>query len=250
MRYVAACLAGVMELEDALRLVALRGTMMQALPPGVMLAVGLPEAEARRYESEAVSLATINAPESCVLAGEPGAIAALEARLAADGIGGRRLETSHAFHSAMMEPMLAPFGEAVSKVTLRAPSVPYVSNVTGRWITPEEATDPRYWVRHVRDAVRFADGVSTLLDDETRILLEVGAGKTLSGLARRHGAGEERPAIASLRAAHESTDDVTAMQMAAGQLWVAGIDIDWAGYWAGEDRRRRPLPTYPFERQR
>ncbi|HVB38871.1 MAG TPA: beta-ketoacyl synthase N-terminal-like domain-containing protein, partial [Vicinamibacterales bacterium] len=249
--YVAACLAGVMELEEALRLVALRGSMMQALPPGVMLAVGLPEREARRYESETVSLATINAPEACVLAGPPEAMAELEARLTSAGIGGRRLETSHAFHSSMMDPMLAPFGEAVAKLTLRPPSVPYVSNVTGRWITAEEATDPRYWVRHVRDAVRFADGVATLLEDEERMLLEVGAGKTLSGLVRRHPASADRPpVVASLRAAHESTDDVAALQAAAAQLWTAGADIDWAGYWAGEGRRRLPLPTYPFERQR
>ncbi|HVC19696.1 MAG TPA: SDR family NAD(P)-dependent oxidoreductase [Vicinamibacterales bacterium] len=249
--YVAACLAGVMELEDALRLVALRGSLMQALPPGVMLAVGLPEADARRYESDRISLATINAAASCVLAGPPDAIAELEARLAAAGVGGRRLETSHAFHSAMMEPMLAPFGEAVAKVALRAPRVPYVSNVTGRWITAGEATDPRYWVRHVRDAVRFADGAGTLLEDEEAILLEVGAGRTLSGLVCQHPASAGRPpAVATLRTARESTDDVAGLQAALGQLWVAGVDVDWAGYWAGEDRRRVPLPTYPFERQR
>ncbi|MDE3153781.1 MAG: SDR family oxidoreductase, partial [Acidobacteriota bacterium] len=249
--YVAACLAGVMDLEEALRLVALRGSLMQALPPGVMLAVSLPEAEARQYESASVSLATINAPESCVLAGPPEAIAALEARLSAAGVGARRLETSHAFHSSMMDPMLAPFGEALAKLTLRPPSIPWVSNVTGRWITAAEATDPRYWVRHVRDAVRFGDGVAALQGEGSPVLLEVGAGRTLSGLVRRHPASADKPApIASLRAAHESTGDVTAMQQAAAQLWVAGVDLDWSGYWAGEDRRRLPLPTYPFERQR
>ena len=248
--YVAACLAGVMEFEDALRLVARRGALMQLLRPGVMLAVGLPEAGARRYESDTIALAAINAPESCVLAGPPDAMAALEATLSAAGVGATRLETSHAFHSAMMEPMLAPFGEAVSKLTLRPPSVPYVSNLTGRWITPDDATDPHYWVRHLRETVRFADGLTTLLEGEARVLLEVGPGRTLSALAARHPAKAGANATVPTMPGAASTDAVEDMQAALAQLWTAGVDVDWAGYWGQERRRRVPLPTYPFERQR
>ncbi len=233
-----------------LRLVVRRGQLMQTLPAGVMLAVGLPEAAARRYETDAIALAAVNAPQSCVLAGPPDAMAALEATLAAAGVAATRLETSHAFHSAMMEPILAPFGEVVSKVTLRAPSVPYVSNVTGRWITAAEATDPRYWVRHVRETVRVADGVAALVESEATVLLEVGPGRALGGLVGRRPAADGGPAVVASLPDAEGSDAVRDMQAALAQIWTSGVDVDWNGYWGDERRRRVPLPTYPFERQR
>ncbi|MDE3155813.1 MAG: SDR family NAD(P)-dependent oxidoreductase, partial [Acidobacteriota bacterium] len=247
--YVAACLAGVMDLESALRLVALRGRLMQALPGGTMLAVALAEADARRYATDAVSLAAVNGPASCVLAGPTGAMRELEGALAAAGVAATALETSHAFHSSMMDPMLEAFGDAVSKVPLRAPSVPYVSNVSGRWVTPEEATAPEYWVRHVRETVRFGDGLATLLEDEERVLLEAGPGRTLAGLVRRHAAAGETLVVPTLQDG-DATDALAGMQGALAALWTQGVDVDWSGYWAGERRRRVPLPTYPFERQR
>ena len=182
--YVAACIAGVFSLEDALSLVAARGRLMQQMPAGAMLAVSLKETEARSHLNENLSLAVINSPGSCVIAGTIAAIDALEQQLLAQGVESRRLHTSHAFHSQMMEPILEPFIELVRKVKLNPPKIPYISNVTGTWITAAEATDPNYWALHLRQTVRFADGVEKLMQDSHPILLEVGPGRTLTTLRK------------------------------------------------------------------
>jgi acyl transferase domain-containing protein len=248
---VAACLSEVMTLEDALRLVAERGRLMGSLPRGAMMAVQLGEADLleRLRESPNLSLAAVNGPSTCVAAGPEEAIARLEARLAADQIACRRLHTSHAFHSAMMDPILGEFEKACRRVRLQAPSIPFLSNATGGWIAPEQATDPGYWARHVRGAVRFADNVAALAADPSRILLEVGPGTSLSSLARQQ-AGLGVEIVASLRHAQEAGDDQAAALEALGKLWCAGVDLDWAGFHQGFRRRRVPLPTYPFERKR
>ncbi|MEA2601554.1 MAG: hypothetical protein QOF89_2546 [Acidobacteriota bacterium] len=246
--YVAACLAGVFSLADALALVAERGRLMAAMEPGAMLAVSLPEAEVLSLlgGESSLSLAAINGPERAVVAGPESAVTALAAELEARGVRHRRLRTSHAFHSAMMEPVLEPFAERVRQVRLAPPSMPFVSNATGTWITAEQATDPLYWARQIRATVRFADGLTTLRSEPDRLLLEVGPGNTLTTLAREAGA----VAVASLPHASDRRDDHAFLLTALGRLWLAGIMPDWRALHAGERRRRVPLPTYPFERQR
>ncbi|MGE5096797.1 MAG: SDR family NAD(P)-dependent oxidoreductase [Betaproteobacteria bacterium] len=249
--YVAACLAGVMTLADALVLVAQRGRLMGSVESGSMLAVPLPEAELAPMLGEGLALAAVNAPTLCVASGTHAAIDALEARLRALGIQPTRLHTSHAFHSAMMDPVLEEFGRFVAQVPLASPKLRYVSNVTGDWITDAQATDPQYWVKHLRGTVRFAEGVRRLMEDGLRVFLEVGPGTTLSGLARGQlGAAAQDRVFSSLRAARQEGDDEALFVEAAGRLWLTGCMVDWQAFGHGERRRRVPLPTYPFERSR
>jgi natural product biosynthesis luciferase-like monooxygenase protein len=251
--YVAACLAGVMSLEDALRLVATRGRLMQQLPRGSMLAVSVSEREAQamiRTDAE-LSLAAVNAPSRCVVSGTTEAVGRLEKWCVEQDIPARRLRTSHAFHSQMMEPLLDEFAAQFAQVKLSAPQLPFISNVTGTWITTQQATDPLYWTRQLRQTVRFADGVAELLKRPERVLLEAGPGRTLAsqvkGLARE---SVETQTLSSLRHPREETSDLEVMLRTLGGLWLSGVKIDWAGFHAHERLRRIPLPTYPFERQR
>ncbi|HLM67452.1 MAG TPA: type I polyketide synthase, partial [Longimicrobium sp.] len=245
--FVAACLAGVFGVDDALRLVAARGRLMQSLPAGAMLAVFLPEAELLPRLPHAVSLAAVNGAATCVVSGPTEAVRAFEEALVADDVEVRRLHTSHAFHSGMMDAVLAPFRELVRRASPRAPSLPYVSSLTGTWITDAEATDPEYWARQLRHAVRFRDGIETLLTAENRVLIEAGPGRTLGTLVPR---GGSHAVIPSLPHAKDAADDVRALMDAAGQAWAAGLAIDWAAFGEGRGGRRISLPTYPFERQR
>jgi len=250
--YVAACLAGVFSREDALRLVAARGALMQRQPAGAMLAVPLAEEDLEPLLSQfGLALAAVNAPASCVAAGPGEGIAALESELVARGLRCRRLHTSHAFHSAMMDGALAPFAEEVARVELRAPSIPYLSNRTGTWIRPEEVTDPSSWVAHLRSTVRFSACVAELLRDGRLALVEVGPGQTLATLARKQtDRSEGRLVLSTMRHPEAPGEDSAFLLQALGRLWTAGVDVDWAVFSAGERRRRVPLPTYPFERQR
>jgi acyl transferase domain-containing protein/acyl carrier protein len=253
--YVAACLAGVFTLEEALNLVAMRGRLMQQLPAGAMLAVSLSEAEiqpliAQNTELD-VAIAALNAPNLSVVSGTFEAINRLEQELTTRGIDCRRLHTSHAFHSAMMEPMLAEFQSHLAKVHLHSPQIPYISNISGNWITPAEAIDPAYWIRHIRQTVRFSDGIQQFFHNPAQILLEVGAGKTLSTLVRRH---SQKPSaqivLNSVRHPQEQSSDFTYLLNTLGQLWLGGISVDWTAFYRRQWRHRLPLPTYPFERQR
>jgi acyl transferase domain-containing protein len=247
--YVAACLAGVFTLEDALAVVANRARMVQGQPGGAMLAVRLPETEMLGLLTEQLSIAAINSPSLCVVSGPFDAVAELEARLKKRGVAGRRLQTSHAFHSAMMEPVLGPLTELLGKVNLHQPSIPYVSNVTGRWITDSEATDARYWANHARQTVRFADGVGELLKEPESVLLEVGPSQTLSTLASQHPARAASQVVLSSLGASRDQEEA-ALLSALGKLWLAGATVDWLGFYKHERRRRVALPTYPFERKR
>lgn len=247
--YVAACLAGVFSLADALMLVAVRGRMMQALPSGAMLSVQLPEAEVSTLLNGKLSLAAVNGSSLCTVSGPVSEIESFEEALGQRGVTCKRLKTSHAFHSAMMNDIMEPFARQMHKVTLSAPQVPYVSNLTGKWITAAEAKDPGYWVRHLRHAVRFADGLSVLLR-EPRALLEVGPGQVLTTLLSAHvDKTKDHDAIAVLPTRTSNDDQVAAMQ-AVGRLWLAGVEIDWSRLHEEDRRLRVPLPTYPFERQR
>ena len=249
--YVAACLAGVFALEDALAVVAMRGRLMSRMPPGAMLGVPLPEAEVVGLLGDDLSLAAVNRPAVSVVSGPFAAVEELAARLAGQGLACRRLHTSHAFHSRMMEPVLEPFRERLERVRLAPPRLPFVSNVTGTWIREEEAVDPAYWARQLRQAVRFGDGVALLLAEPHRILLEVGPGHALSTLARQHpAAGPGHAMIPTLRHAKQGDADPVFLLHALARFWLAGGEVDWEGFWAGERRRRLSLPSYPFERRR
>jgi amino acid adenylation domain-containing protein len=249
--YVVACLAGVFSLEDGLALIAARGRLVQKQPPGAMLAVRLPEGEVRSLLGRRLSLAAVNGPALCVASGPYDAIEALEKKLGEQGAACRRLHTSHAFHSEMMEPALHLFTAKVKKVKLCAPQIPYVSNVTGQWITARDATDPNYWGAHLRQTVRFADGLAQLAQGNMAILLEVGPGRTLNTLARLHpSVGAGRTVLSSLGHAQETESDPMSLLNALGRLWVSGATVNWPGFYAHEQRRRVPLPTYPFERKR
>ncbi|MFL5699614.1 MAG: SDR family NAD(P)-dependent oxidoreductase, partial [Ktedonobacteraceae bacterium] len=249
--YVAACLAGVLSLEDALALITTRGRLMQALPDGAMLAVPLPEEKINPILGSALSLAAINGLSLCVVSGPIEAVDALQEQLSEQGVATRRLHTSHAFHSAMMQPILASFTEQVKKVNLKAPKIPYVSNLTGTWISAAEAMDADYWARHLRQTVRFSEGLHELLKKPEQIFLEVGPGHTLSTLVRQHheeGAGQT--VLSSIRHPQERQSDVAFLLSTLGRLWLAGSQVDWPEVYAQERRHRLPLPTYPFERQR
>jgi acyl transferase domain-containing protein len=249
--YVAACLAGVFSLEDALALVAARGRLMSRMSEGGMLAVALPEDEVDPLLAGELSMAAVNGPQACVVSGGHEALGRLEARLAAREVKCRRLQTSHAFHSAMAEPILGEFTEEVRKIKLAAPALPYVSNVTGKWISVEEATDAGYWARHLRQTVRFGDGVGLLHQESDAVWLEVGPGQTLGTLARQQvGRGGARVILSSLARAPEGESDVATALKALGRLWLAGVEVDWAGFYGDERRRRLALPAYPFERKR
>ncbi len=250
--YVAAHLAGVMSLDDALALVALRGRLMQDMASGSMAAVPLPASQLHRRLGGRAEIAAENAPDLSVISGETAVIAELIAEFEAEGIAARRLHTSHAFHSRMMEPALERMAEAVADIPLDEPAIPYVSNVTGTWITPQEATSPDYYARHLRRAVRFGPGVQLLGEDPGLFLLEVGPGTVLSSLAQVALPASRGRIASSLAHPNEGRADTTAMLDASGRMWAAGVSISRTGL--SQSRARKPrrvsLPTYPFERQR
>jgi phthiocerol/phenolphthiocerol synthesis type-I polyketide synthase E len=245
--FVAACIAGVFTLPDALRLVAARGRLMQSLQPGGMLAVFLAEAQLAPRLPRGVSLAAVNGPATCVVSGPFEAIRPFEEALAAEGVEVRRLHTSHAFHSAMMDPILDPFRELVLRADPQPPRLAYVSGLTGTWITAEEATDADYWARQLRGAVRFRDGADTLLQAQNTVLVEVGPGKTLGSLIPKTGS---HATLASLPHPRDAHGDTRALADAVGRAWSEGVAVDWAAYGEGRGGGRIPLPTYPFERRR
>lgn len=257
--YVAACLSGVFGLDDALQLLAQRARLMQSTEVGAMLAVHVSEAELSVELDGICDLAAVNAEGLCVLSGTHAAIAQVEAVLTQRGITAQRLPVSHAFHSSLVEPVLQDFLRALENIPLHEPQIPFVSNVTGQWITAAQACSPQYWVQHLRQTVRFHDGLGTLLAKADRVVLEVGPGDTLSVLARRHPAlGINRPVLASQchpkRRAHNrgnGGNDGNAEQPAlcAARLWVAGVALDYKTVFNLSQGRRIPLPTYPFARQ-
>src|SRR5262249_27785849 len=196
-----------------------------------------------------LDIAAINSPTQCVVAGSDDAIAAFEKKLASREIMTRHLQTSHAFHSQMMESVVAPFTELLRQVKLNEPQIPYVSNVTARWISPAEARTAEYWAGHVRQTVRFADGIAELMKDPAHVLLEVGPGQTLSALSRQHPAkSPEQIVLASLPLT--GVQEPRGILEALGRLWMTGVAVEWEGFYAHERRRRAVLPPYPFERTR
>ncbi len=247
--YVAACLAGVFTRDDALRLLARRARMMQDLPAGAMLAVRAPLDDFAAALTPETSIAALNSPKLTVISGEHAAIAKLEARLSALDIGHKRLPTSHAFHSPMMEPIVAGFAAFVRTIPRRAPQQRWISGLTGKPITDAEAVDPAYWSQQMRQPVRFMDGIGRLMDPSLA-LLEVGPGQALSSLARQHPARTpEQVALTSLHPAQEPAGDLDYLMTGVGRLWTVGVPLDWSAFHGGAKGRRLSLPAYPFERK-
>ena len=245
--YVAACLAGVMKTEDALRLVSKRGEMMERVRGGGMAAVMMSEAEAEeRIKGNGLSIAAVNGRRQVVISGENGEIERLTEELSREGRVTKKLKTRQAFHSEMMEEAAARYVEEVRKVKLKPGEIEYISNVTGKAARGEEMTEARYWGRQMRERVRFGDGIEELRKRPGVILLEVGPGEVLTKLVRP-GA---QAAISTMRDPREERNDREYLTNAIGKLWMAGVEIDWKSYYEGERRRRVGLPTYPFERQR
>jgi len=249
--YVAACLAGVFSLEDALAMVSTRGKLIQRMPAGSMLAVMLSEKEMAPLLGTELSLAAVNGPSFCVVSGPKEAVQALERLLSEKKVDCRYLHTSHAFHSQMMDPILDEFAELAGRISFKTPQFPIASTVTGKWVSPDEIMVPGYWIKNLRQTVRFNDAVSEMLKEAGRIFLEVGPGQTLSTLVKQHQHRSKDTAVLfSLRHPQEEKSDCAVILTTLGSLWLNGIEVDWQAFYSSETRRRVPLPSYPFERQR
>ena len=249
--YVAACLAQVFSLENALKLVAMRGHLMQQMPKGTMLAVRLSEHEVLPFLGDTVSLAAINGATMCTLSGPSDEIGRLHQNLIETGVMCQRLHASHAFHSPMMDPILNTFAEYARSMPLQAPMIPYISNVTGDWITEGEVRAPQYWGNHLRHTVRFFEGLSKFIQKPETIFIEIGPGQTLAGFARQHSeVGGWNRVFSSIRGHREEISDIAFLLKTVGEIWTAGALVDWNRFYLNEHRHRLPLPSFPFDRQR
>jgi len=249
--YVAACQAGVFALSDALALVAARGRLVQAQPGGSMLSVRAAAGVIEPRLRDGLSLAATNGPQLCVVSGPSEAVAEFQHTIESENIPCRLLQTSHAFHSSMMDPVVEPFAALVAALPLAPPRLPFISSTTGDWITAEQACDPRYWAQHLRAPVRFAEGVATLWADPSRVLLEVGPRGTATTMAKQAMKDPARQcAVATLGDEPGRDADWNSVLRAMGRLWVSGVDLDWEALHAGAHRRTVSLPAYPFERRR
>jgi amino acid adenylation domain-containing protein len=248
--YTAACLAGVLDLEDALKMITARGRLLRQLPRGLMLSVPLEkeQLEPLLLPYPGAAIAIDNGP-SCVVAGPVDVVTAVEEEMKTRRCICMRINTSRALHSPLMEPLLLQFTAIVNQFTLKPPQIPYISNVTGTWITDRQAVDPGYWARHLRETVRFSQGIKELMskENENAVFLEVGPGRDLSALVLRH--LEKKPGFKTLHLARhpgQQLEDVPFLLNKLGRLWLWGVPIDWRQFYAREKRYRVPLPLYPF----
>ncbi|MFC2146276.1 beta-ketoacyl synthase N-terminal-like domain-containing protein [Acidobacteriota bacterium] len=253
--YVAACISGVLSLEDALRLVKLRGKLIQRLPAGSMLSISLSEKDLlplikkHNKVKEEISLAAVNSSQLCVVSGSSPAIDSFEAEIKAAGVKTRRLHTSHAFHSVMMDPILEEFKEAIQQVSTAKPQIPYISNLTGKPVDPGEIAEPIYWSRHIRQTVRFSEGAEVLLGHNNAVFIEVGPGNALSTFIRQHTAkSTNHKIINTLRHPGEQVHDPAYLLEKIGELWLYGISLRWDDFHQSRLPKRVSLPTYSFEK--
>jgi phthiocerol/phenolphthiocerol synthesis type-I polyketide synthase E len=248
--YAAATLAGVFDLPTAIKVVSKRASLMHASAPGAMVAVALSPDDIAEHLSDDVDLSAVNDPGNCVVAGSPEAIKAFTARLREHGIPARRVRTAHAFHSGAMDPVLPEFEDFLSGLQLHAPHTPLLSNITGTWMTAEQATDPATWARQIRATVRFADELDVMLSDPNRVLVEVGPGGSLTGSAIRHPKWSSGHRAARLmRHPVQNNDDRDAFLLGLGQLWAADVAVDWSPL-TGPATQLVTLPGYSFVRER
>ncbi len=243
--YAAAALAGVFSLEDAAMLVATHARLMHEQPPGCMISVSLPESEVTPLLGQRLSIAALNSPSATVISGTEEAVASLEARLAANGVACKRLETSRAFQSELCDPVIEPLTAAIRQLACNAPAIPMFSCITGESLTAKQTTDPHYWATHARETVRFSSAIKTLLHEPDMIFIECGPGHMLSQLTR-----QQDPARIAATSLRESASDIRTIYIGLSHLWSSGRDIQWEALHSGEARSRVPLPTYPFERRR
>ncbi|WP_372948097.1 amino acid adenylation domain-containing protein [Mariniphaga sp.] len=247
--FVAALLAGVFTLKDALLLVAVRGKLVSNLPGGSMLSVRTSYDILSKILPETLSVAAVNSDQLCVVSGEDKPIETFAKILEEKEIPNRLLLTSHAFHSKMMDPILGMFESEVKKVTLNAPRLPIISTVTGTWLSDKEATDPQYWTNHLRATVRFSDAMETALGLENIVLLEVGPGRALTTLSQQKKKSKSATSIASLVVPGENENSYHTVLSALGQLWLNGIEPDWKAFYSGQSRQKVLLPSYVFDRK-
>jgi amino acid adenylation domain-containing protein len=247
--FVAAHLAGVFNLQDALHLIAIRGRLVSELPGGSMLSVRLAEDKLKDILPDNLSIAAINSNAMCVVSGEDEIIEKFSKSLEELEIANKLLFTSHAFHSTMMNPILDIFEEEVKKIQLNKPILPIVSTVTGTRLLDDEAIDTKYWANHLRNTVRFADAANTLLTLEDVIFLEVGPGLTLTTLTKQQGAGKIIPAYTSLLLPKNQETEYNTILNSVGELWLKGIDVDWNSFYHQQQRLKIDLPSYVFDRK-
>jgi acyl transferase domain-containing protein/thioesterase domain-containing protein len=249
--YVAACISGVMDLDDALRLIVERARIMQQQPPGVMLSISASEDQVKTLLDSSVEMALVNGPQLCVVGGLSEAIGLFENKLTSNNIQHRRLRTSHAFHTSLMKGAMEPLGRAFENISLKVPSIPFISNVSGTWITIDQARDSRYWLSQLHSTVQFSRGVRQLLVDPDALFVEIGPGNTLCTMVSMQAtSGHPVTTVQTLPHALQEREDEEMFLSALARLWVSGASIDWAKTYGGEPRRRVSLPTYPFERKR
>lgn len=246
----AACIAGVMSFRDVVNLVRLRGELFDTVEAGGMLSVPLSPKALSDHMHPALDLASVNAPEICVVSGRNEDLEALRLRLAEHGIDASRIAIDIAAHSQMLDPILGRFEAFLRGIDLRAPTIPIASNLTGEWLTEAQARDPLYWVRHLRSTVHFAKGLATVSAQPGRVYVEVGPGRVLSSLVKLQPGVEANQVINSLPHADEIIDDRVHFLAAMGRAWAVGLDVALAKLWEGSGARRVSLPTYPFQHQR
>ncbi|WP_323868803.1 SDR family NAD(P)-dependent oxidoreductase [Xenorhabdus szentirmaii] len=246
--YVAATLAEVMTLEEALKLVASRGLIMQECEPGAMLSVASSREKIEPFLTDSVTLATINSPNSCVIAGPFAEVKAVQERLSQENFRSRLLKTSHAFHTAMMLPGVDKFRAELDKVDFKAPKAAFLSNVTGQWIQPEEACSADYWIKHLCQAVEFQQGIETCLQKpELNVFLEVGPGRTLSTFVKQIADSNANISVFNLlRHPLEEESDRACLLKVLGELWSLGCSIDWTVLYQHVSPGRISLPGYQF----
>ena len=248
--YVAAALAEVFTLEEALKLVVRRGQIMQSATTGSMVAIPLSVDQLHKRMGDELSIAVISEPNMCVVSGPTEQLNNFIQNCEQDRINCFRLHTSHAFHSVMMDEILDDFSRVINSVILSAPKVPFISNVSGNWITDQQAIDPQYWVDHIRQTVQFNDGIEALLALPSRVLYEVGPGNSLTSLVQRHPDRKTtQPVFSTMRHPNESRDDLEVLLQSIGLTWQHGVEIDWVMFNQHERHYKVPLPVYPFERK-
>ncbi|NLE01820.1 MAG: acyltransferase domain-containing protein, partial [Fibrobacter sp.] len=257
--YVAATISGVFSLEDALYLVSKRGTFMQLQPAGAMISVNYPIGKLYQLLPQSVQIATINTPELAVVSGPHTSINEFCSNLSSLNISFRNVNTSHAFHSEMMEGAVAPFISILKSINLGIPKIPYISNVTGNWVNDKDLSDFQYWATHLRNTVNFSEGIHRLLEDQYYTFIEIGPGNTLCSFVKRchtyyvkHEMFDKEcsiTSVSSVRSEHQTDNDYAFYLKALGSLWMRGFDIDMNCFYKGEKRYRVPMPTYSFDRK-
>ena len=252
--YVVACLAGVFSLADALTIVSARARLIGDLPTGNMVAVLMAPQQLQAYLGADLWLACVNGSLACTVSGTPAATQKLAERLEQDGVDFQLLEGWPGSHSGLMEPILEQFGAVCARLTLNAPRIPYLSNLTGDWITDAQATSAEYWVAHLRHTVQFGACLSKLMDNPAHVFVEIGPGHTLANLLRREANAGAAPrqvtSITTMPRRDAAATGLSFLLGAVGQLWSSGCDIDWDAYYAHQSHKRIALPTYPFQRKR